>query len=168
MPKFKGNVRQRLLLGSTICGLHTALIRKQCFERVGVFDETLKSCQDWDMWKRISEYYDFEFVPEILSRTYLHQNQISSDFSSLIPGRTRMIEKHLEEFRKYPTVLCVHYKRVGKLHCLNGTFRDALHWFGKAIRVNIFEIIKIIVWCGIFFPKEKRFGQSKKFKKYRK
>jgi len=165
-PKFKGNVRQKLLLGPTICGSHTALIRKQCFEKAGVFDETLKSCQDWDMWKRISEFYDFEFVPEILSKTYLHQNQISSDFSSLIPGRIRMIEKHMKDFRNNPDILVIHLKRLGKLNCLNGTWREAFYWFGKAAELNKVEIAKIFAWCVLNFPSEKIYSKKRKFKKY--
>jgi glycosyltransferase involved in cell wall biosynthesis len=165
-PKYKGNVQQRLLLGPTICGSHTALIRKKCFERVGGFDEMLKSCQDWDMWKRISEYFDFDFVAEILSRTYLHQHQISSDFSSLIPGRIRMIEKHMEDFRKNPDILVIHLKRLGKLNCLNGTYKEAIYWFRKATDLNKIEIAKILAWCILNFPREKRNLKKKKFKRY--
>jgi len=165
-PKYKGNVSQHLLLGPTICGSHTALIKKECFEKVGMFDETLKSCQDWDMWKRISDYYDFDFVPENLSRTYIHQNQISCDFSSLIPGRTKMIEKHIKDFKMNPDIFVIHLKRLGKLNCLNGTYKDALNWFGKALKINIFEIFKILAWCFIELPKDKKRIKKEGFKKY--
>ena len=57
-PQFRGDLRLRLLLGTTI-GSPTPLIKRECFEKVGLFDPRLKSCQDWDMWKRISEYYEF-------------------------------------------------------------------------------------------------------------
>jgi glycosyltransferase involved in cell wall biosynthesis len=165
-PKYRGDVRVRLLLGTTI-GSPTPLIRAECFKKAGLFDESLKSCQDWDMWKRISERYEFDFVPEILSRTYLHENQISSNFTSLIPGRTRMVEKHMEEFSRHPDILVVHLKRLGKLHCINGTYREAVHWFREALKVNFLEIIKIIAWCVIELPRVKFFSRTKDFKHYR-
>lgn len=31
----------------------SVLIRKEAFSKVGLFDEALPSCQDWDMWTRI-------------------------------------------------------------------------------------------------------------------
>jgi hypothetical protein len=164
-PQFRGDLRLRLLLGTTI-GSPTPLIKKECFENVGVFDPTLKSCQDWDMWKRISERYEFDFVPAILARTYLHEGQISSDLSSLIPGRTRMLEKHIEDFRKHPKILVIHLKRLGKLHCINGTWKEAIHWFSEASKVNMFEIIKILAWCVLELPRVKLFSRAKYFKHY--
>lgn len=165
-PKYRGDVRVRLLLGTTI-GSPTPLIRTECFNKAGVFDESLKSCQDWDMWKRISEHYDFDFVPEVLARMYLHGNQISSDFSSMIPGRTRMVEKHMGEFRRHPDILVIHLKRLGKLHCINGTWREAVYWFRETLKVNIFEIFKILAWCLIELPRVKFFSRAKGFKRYR-
>jgi len=165
-PVYRGDVRIRLLLGTTI-GSPTPLIRSECFQKVGLFDESLKSCQDWDMWKRISEQYEFDFVPEILSITYLHEDQISSNFESLIPGRTRMVEKHMDEFRRHPDILLIHLKRLGKLHCINGTWREAIYWFREAIKINAFEIIKILVWCLIELPRVKFFSRAKGFKRYR-
>lgn len=164
-PEYRGDVRIRLLKGTTI-GSPTPLIKAECFQKVGVFDESLKSCQDWDMWKRISEHYEFDFVPEVLARMYLHGNQISSDFSSMIPGRTRMVEKHLDEFRRHPDILVIHLKRLGKLHCINGTWKEAICWFREAVKVNIFEIFKILAWCLIELPKVKFLSRAKNFKRY--
>jgi glycosyltransferase involved in cell wall biosynthesis len=40
----------------------TTLIRRECFDRVGVFDES-KLAEDWDMWLRLSRHYDFIYSP---------------------------------------------------------------------------------------------------------
>jgi hypothetical protein len=166
LPEDRGDVHLRLLLGTTI-GSPTPLIRKTCFEKVGLFDQSLKSCQDWDMWKRISDHYEFDYVPEILAIGYRHEKQISSDFSSMIPGRTRMVEKHLAEFRRHPEILVIHLKRLGKMHCINGTWKEAIHWFGEALKVNPLEIFKIAAWCLFELPKVKWSSEEAKFRKYR-
>jgi len=41
-----------------------ALIRKQVFEEVGDFDETLTSAEDWDMFLRLAARYHFAAVPK--------------------------------------------------------------------------------------------------------
>ncbi len=166
-PEQRGDVRIRLLLGPMVGSVSNVLVRKECFIKAGLFDESLKSCQDWDMWKRISDHYEFDFTPEILSRIHLHGDQISSDLGSLIPGRTRMVEKHIEEFREHPDILVVHLKRLGKLHCINGTWEEAAHWFKEALKVNIFEIIKISAWCIVRLPVVKFYSHFRKFGKYR-
>lgn len=167
IPYIKGDVKNLLLLGSLLCGIHTVLIKKECFEKVGFFDESLKSCQDWDMWKRIADYYEFDYVPDVLAKTFLHNKQISSNFACLIPGRTRMIEKHLNEFKKHPKILITHYKKLGKLNCLNGTWSKGFHWFKEAIKINFIEVFKILIWCVIELPINKYFSRTSLYKKFK-
>ena len=38
------------------------LVRKDCFQRLGLFDENLKADEDWDMCLRIAKSYDVRFV----------------------------------------------------------------------------------------------------------
>jgi len=167
-PEFRGDVRKKLLLGSLVGSVSRVLIKKECFTNVGLFDESLKSCQDWDMWKRISDHYEFDFVPEILTRIYLHDDtQISTELESLIKGRKGMVEKYREEFEQHPEILVMHLKRLGKLHCINGTWKEAARWFKEALKVKPFEIIKILAWCVVGLPKARLMSSVRKFKKYR-
>jgi glycosyltransferase involved in cell wall biosynthesis len=166
-PREKGDLRKRLLLGSLVGGTGTALVKKECFDAVGIFDEDLKSCQDWDMWKRISEKYEFEHVPEILERMYLHEGQISSDYSAMIPGRERMIAKHRAELERHPDILVIHLKKIGKMHCLNGTWREAGKWFYDAVRLRPGEIFRIVAWLLFEYPYKRLFTRTRSFKRYR-
>ncbi len=47
-------------------GTSGAVIRKQCFEHVGLFDEDLRRAQDWDMWLRIGKQYRIRCVVDPL------------------------------------------------------------------------------------------------------
>jgi len=165
-PKMKGNLKGEFLYGQKIGGI-PFLIRKKCFDTVGLFDESLMAAQDWDMLKRIADYYEFDFVPEVLTIVYRHREQISTNLKNLIKGRERMVEKYREEFSRSPHALTTHYKRLGKLHFINGTWRSGINWFSRAVGVNKFEIIKIIAWFIIDFPRIMLFGPDKDFKKYR-
>jgi GT2 family glycosyltransferase len=56
--------RERLLAGNYIpilCLLH----RRDCLERVGLFDEQLATHEDWDLLIRLSRAYDFIHVREV-------------------------------------------------------------------------------------------------------
>ncbi len=49
-----------------------ALIRMECFERVGLFDTSLKTAQDYDMWMRILKYYDLRLIKKPLLKYRWH------------------------------------------------------------------------------------------------
>ena len=166
-PTERGDLRKRLLMGTTIGGTDPALVKKECFDKVGLFDEQLTSCQDWDMWKRVSEKYQFDFVPEVLVKLYAHKHQISTNLASMIPGRTRMVHKYQAEFSLYPEIYVVHLKRLGKLHAINGTWKEAFSWFAKAVKVRFLEVFKIAIWLMIEYPGVKLLSKAKKFKKYK-
>lgn len=58
----------------------TVIARRSCFDMVGLFDETLTACEDLDMWLRISEKWEADFVNEPLacyrfSAGQMHKNQ---------------------------------------------------------------------------------------------
>jgi len=164
-PAMRGNLQGEFLECQKIGGI-PVLIRKKCFDKIGLFDETLAAAQDWDMWKRFSEHYHFDYVPEVLTKVYLHDNQLSSSLETLIKGRTQMVEKYLDEFMLHPEVLVIHYKRLGKLHALNGTWKLSYDWFRKAFILNRQEIFKIIGWLVVEYPHAKLIARAGQFKKY--
>lgn len=65
----EGHLHEQLLQGNFI-GLPTVLVRKRDFERVGGFDEQLRSLEDWDLFLRLSEVAAFAYIDRdlVLSR----------------------------------------------------------------------------------------------------
>ncbi len=57
----EGDIARVLLRGNFIPAM-TTLVRKECFERVGPYDEDLVY-EDFDMWLRIARHYEFRFTP---------------------------------------------------------------------------------------------------------
>lgn len=66
--------RPAFIWGGVINGC-TLLVPKMCFEANGVFNETLRTTQDYDLWFRFSENYSFIHLPLILVKSRLHHNQ---------------------------------------------------------------------------------------------
>lgn len=67
---FSGDVRANLLLTNFIESGSNVLIRTEALKKVGYFDESRKSGEDWDMWLRLASDYSFIAVskPQVLYR----------------------------------------------------------------------------------------------------
>jgi len=133
MPTLRGNVYTNLL-ESCILGSPTPLIKKRCFRKSGFFDETLPSRQDWDMWIRLSKYYNFDFVPDILAKHYVHGSQVSVDLNAKIVAREKLIEKYWVDLSQYPQTLSVLLYRLGVLYCLDEDPRRGRKYFLDSIK----------------------------------
>lgn len=64
----------QVLIENTIGNPSLTLIRRACFDRVGVFDEGLRLGQDWDMWIRIVREFPVGVVDGALI-TFTRHNQ---------------------------------------------------------------------------------------------
>ena len=63
---FVAQVPSTLLLVNYVPG-HTVIVRRACFDEVGLYDESLRAAEDYDMWLRIFEKYDVAFLQEPLA-----------------------------------------------------------------------------------------------------
>jgi glycosyltransferase involved in cell wall biosynthesis len=50
----------------------TAVVRKDCVDKLGGFNERLSAISDWDLWVRISARWPIAFVPEPLALYRIH------------------------------------------------------------------------------------------------
>jgi glycosyltransferase involved in cell wall biosynthesis len=72
------------------------MIRRSLFDEIGVFDETLPACEDYDLWLRISCRYPVFLIdtPLIIKRGG-HSDQLSAS-SGLDKSRIKAIKKIIE------------------------------------------------------------------------
>lgn len=47
-------------------GMSTVMVKKELFERIGGFDETMRCCEDYDLWLRVSAKHEFLLINEPL------------------------------------------------------------------------------------------------------
>ncbi len=56
-------------------------VKRKLFDEVGLFDETLPACEDYDMWLRVTARYEVGFIPEYLVVKYGgHEDQLSKRY----------------------------------------------------------------------------------------
>lgn len=92
----------------------TVIVRKECFERCGVFDETLCGPEDWEMWLRIARYFAVVGVNAPLAWIRQHPTNISSNVSAMLDNERRAIHKQLPYLGRWE-----YLKRVARLYLLN-------------------------------------------------
>jgi glycosyltransferase involved in cell wall biosynthesis len=68
-----GEVFRELFWDSFVVA-NSVLIRRECFDRLGGFDETLL-WGDYHMWLRIARHYRMDYVPRVLTKYRQHASQ---------------------------------------------------------------------------------------------
>ena len=66
-PRGAPTWRSSLLDGCFVSPGSTLMARRECFDAVGVFDESLRRFEDWDWLLRLVERYEFDCLPEVLA-----------------------------------------------------------------------------------------------------
>lgn len=104
-PSHKGKLFEHLLLnvhGGVFVGAgSTPLIRKECFNTVGYFDETLPALQDMEMWIRIAKHYRSDYVPETLVKCLCHDQSITGNRRAMIKGLQQILKQYSSYFKEH-------------------------------------------------------------------
>ena len=75
----------------------SAVIKREIFENVGLFDESLPVCEDYDMWLRVACRYPVLFIPSpLIIKRGGHADQLSRSYEAMDKYRIRSLVKILE------------------------------------------------------------------------
>ena len=87
-----GWVEPKILKRNQI-GSQSVMIRRRCFDSVGLFDPQLGTAQDWDMWIRLSRRYPFMSLAEPLTYSRQHPDRFSKNLLMMETSFQVTIEK---------------------------------------------------------------------------
>lgn len=74
----------------------TALVHRDVFDSVGVFDETLPACEDYDLWLRVSARFPVLYLDDKLATRWGgHADQLSARYPAMDRFRVKALEKVL-------------------------------------------------------------------------
>lgn len=100
----------RELLSRCFIPSPSVLARKSALIASGLFDETLSSCQDWDMWTRLlAKGYTLRVVPSVEVIYHKHNGPTIGASPKAREGLLRYYQKHRLLYRKYRPL---HYARM--------------------------------------------------------
>jgi glycosyltransferase involved in cell wall biosynthesis len=72
----------------------TVVLRRSVVEAAGLFDQTLRSCEDWDLWIRLVPKHTFINRPECLVRYRVHGNSLSGNVAGMQQAAMAVVEKN--------------------------------------------------------------------------
>lgn len=112
-----------------------AVLKREVFSEVGLFDERAVLCEDRDMWIRLAQKYDLHFVDEVLCKRYIHGDNISETFhyEKVIKSLQYLITKHMSCYENYPMSYSKQLRYLGTLYVRAGDIKSARTCFMSSI-----------------------------------
>jgi glycosyltransferase involved in cell wall biosynthesis len=92
---YRGRVSGALLIDNFV-NFQTAVVRRECLERHGAFDESVRMGDDYDLFLRLSAYYEFDFVPETTVRYRTWPGQMSKNYRRRYESGIRTMRRFLD------------------------------------------------------------------------
>jgi glycosyltransferase involved in cell wall biosynthesis len=158
--RYPGETFRSMVYNDCTCNI-TVVCRRECFARVGGYDETLATSEDLDMWLRVARHYSFVFTDRVLARVRLHDGSITGEISA---KRDEQMERRGHVFDKLfatpglpAEIASMRGLVYSNLHTSNGLLwlghgktRQALNAFRRAVQVSSapgYTLLRII-WSG--------------------
>lgn len=94
--RYSGEVTNHLIIKNFV-PFGTAVIRRECLEKNGYFDEDLPMGIDWDLWLRYSMDWRFQYTEE---KTYIYRiwpGQMSKNYRGRYDYAFRILSKFIDE-----------------------------------------------------------------------
>jgi hypothetical protein len=85
----------------------------------GPFDPTLRGCDDWDLWLRLAERWEFVYENRVALHYRIHAGNDSRDRLYMYYVAVALYEKHLARHRDDP-------ERLGVLRAAYATYRGTM------------------------------------------
>jgi glycosyltransferase involved in cell wall biosynthesis len=147
---FRGRVSGPLLIRNFI-GFGTSVVRKECFDRLGSFDESIGMGIDYDLWLRLSTQYEFDYVDRPLLRYREWPGQMSSNWRVRYLNGIAIMKNFLRNFPDAVDKRTVNeawaHTYTGFGYCMRGSGRtEALSLYLRALR---FKPAYFPAWKGI-------------------
>ena len=84
-------IRSNFIIPSTV------LLRKSIVIEVGLFDQSLRSCEDWDLWLRLLPDRKIIGSPLCLVRYRIHGSSLSTNVGGMHDAARAVVKKHFGE-----------------------------------------------------------------------
>ncbi len=141
LPKKRGHILKDLLVSNCImAGGSSSLIRREVFNNCGYFDECKElregGGQEYEMWIRIAQKYECDFVKEELIKYYIHERSITkrSDLYRKKVRQRYIFNKYKNYYQKSPKLYSTRLKHDGAGFTLQGYPNEGRRRFIKSIR----------------------------------
>jgi glycosyltransferase involved in cell wall biosynthesis len=114
------------------------LIRRSCFDKVGLFDEDLPRQIDLDIAIRISKYFKFHHIPEALGNYYASEESITAGGESAgISAIERMVAKQIDDYLANKPLFAKRMYWIGSSCMRGGQTAKGRQYLGRALKYSL-------------------------------
>lgn len=156
-----GDVLLSLLYANKIIA-SAVLVKRECFDKLGGFNEAYFGSGDWEMWLRIAEHYEIGFVPEELTFYRVHGGNASHKLDRIwhddemlrewIEGRSEAYRGKGYDERILRKALAHNEACLGTVKTLNGNPRAGRAAYKKSWQLERGRIKSYLRWLATFLP----------------
>lgn len=148
-----GNIHKKLLQGNSWPGsTSTIMIKRECFKKVGLFDELLEAGQEYDLYIRIAKHYYFDVVRELLVKKLKVAHSISSNMNARLQGCKMLLLKHSKDIPRLSQLRGRFNFEIGVILCRQNNISEARKYLLKAVIAYPFTLKYWINFLFSVFP----------------
>lgn len=94
---------KKTLCEKNIIDTNTVIIKKECFDTVGGFDEKMPRLQDWEFFFRVINVYNYQviYISDCLNSNIIQTDSISMDDKKYVDAMLYFLQKHFNIFLEY-------------------------------------------------------------------
>ncbi|MFZ4507431.1 MAG: glycosyltransferase [Fimbriimonas sp.] len=138
-----------------------ALVRRECFERLGGFNPEYFGSGDWEMWLRVAEWYEIGFVAQPLTFYRVHGTNASHKLDRIWRDDAKLrtwLAPRLESLgSRFPAALvrraqAHNQAALGTVLTLNGDPKAGRAAYARSMRLMPGRIKSLIRWLATFLP----------------
>ncbi|HBC47709.1 MAG TPA: hypothetical protein DEO84_02180 [candidate division Zixibacteria bacterium] len=157
----QGNIARNIFLHSNI-GTPTVLVKKEVFDKIGLFEENIRQSEDDNMWIRIAANYDVELIDEALIQVRNHPSRMTLNRTELLESvqasidllKTKYGEKVRRSIESAVPIKLAHLQfAVGYGFYENGFYKEARKAFAKGAYYRFWYWKNPVYLLITFIPK---------------
>ena len=145
------------LLSSRPIALSSVVVRRSCLDTVGLFDESLMGAEDYNLFIRLSRYYQFGYIEQVMVLKRNHENNLSDDLVRMRGDEIANLHKIAalfphERLSLRPLSGQIHF-RFGKYHFDKKEFGNARRCFFAALAADPVSLSSWVRLAAACLPK---------------
>jgi glycosyltransferase involved in cell wall biosynthesis len=165
LERKRRSLYEDLMTTNIIGAPSTVMVRRLCLNTVGLFDESMVTCEDLDLWRRLAQRYVFHKIDLPLVRFRIHFGNTQGKLSMMAKGYETIIRKVSEdtpsEFHHYKNEAIIKLlSKVAALYRNDGKLFSFFIFCGKSMFCKPNWMIKYSFWRDFLRLSAKKLMQS--------
>lgn len=142
----EGKVFTTLLCHDFLGNASSSLIRRECLQQVGYYNSHLREqdaqgCEDWELYLKIAEQYEFKVVPEFLVGYRKPSRSMSRSYVTMANSHALMLQAAQQRHSEIPGFLyrlsaSSFYIYLARQSYQHGSHQSTLFWLYQALQVD--------------------------------